>query len=117
MPIMKIIQTLMMSFGSVQRVISIYITSINTTLREQARKHRKVMRCSEPKRKPWEILRNEVSAMFIHGHKSNSKWQAGGKARFIYLPPGYNNDPCIKIFLNVHVKSELIDLEAYEQAA
>ena len=22
-------------------------------------------------------------------------WQAGGKARFIYLPPGYNNDPCM----------------------
>ena len=22
-------------------------------------------------------------------------WQAGGKSRFIYLPPGYNNDPCM----------------------
>ena len=22
-------------------------------------------------------------------------WQSGGKARFIYLPPGYNNDPCM----------------------
>ncbi|HEY5236105.1 MAG TPA: N4-gp56 family major capsid protein [Rhabdochlamydiaceae bacterium] len=22
-------------------------------------------------------------------------WQTGGKARFIYLPPGYNNDPCM----------------------
>lgn len=22
-------------------------------------------------------------------------WQAGGKAKFIYLPPGYNNDPCM----------------------
>jgi len=22
-------------------------------------------------------------------------WQAGGKMRFIYLPPGYNNDPCM----------------------
>ena len=43
-------------------------------------------------------------------------WQAGGKARFIYLPPGYNNDPCIKTE-NVHVKSEVIDLEAYELAA
>lgn len=22
-------------------------------------------------------------------------WQAGGKSRFIYMPPGYNNDPCM----------------------
>lgn len=22
-------------------------------------------------------------------------WQAGGKAKFIYMPPGYNNDPCM----------------------
>lgn len=22
-------------------------------------------------------------------------WQAGGKAKFMYLPPGYNNDPCM----------------------
>ena len=51
------------------------------------------------------------------GHKSNRMWQAGGKARFIYLPPGYNNDPCINTFLNVHVKSEVIDLEAYELVA
>lgn len=41
-------------------------------------------------------------------------WQSGGKARFIYLPPGYNNDPCINN--NVHVKSLLIDLEAYGES-
>lgn len=42
-------------------------------------------------------------------------WQAGGKAKFIYLPPGYNNDPCIKTE-NVHVKSRVIDLETYDYA-
>lgn len=41
-------------------------------------------------------------------------WQAGGKAKFIYLPPGYNNDPCLK--RNEHVKSEVIDLETYDYA-
>lgn len=39
---------------------------------------------------------NDVANCFVVA-KENSKvvWQAGGKAKFIYLPPGYNNDPCM----------------------
>jgi hypothetical protein len=64
------------------------------------------------------LLGQDVANCFVAAKEAYKVvWQAGGKAKFIYLPPGYNNDPCIKIFLNVHVKSEVIDLEAYEQAA
>ena len=90
-------------------------------MREQARKLRKEMRCSELVRKPREICRNDISA----SNGTNKMWQAGGKARFIYLPPGYNNDPCMLrhtagcsfyqgqcIDIVVHYKSYLIDLEA-----
>lgn len=53
-------------------------------------------------------------------------FQAGGRAKFIYLPPGFNNDPallrqtaacqfyqgqCIEF---VHFKPSLIDLETYD---
>jgi N4-gp56 family major capsid protein len=63
-------------------------------------------------------LGNDVANCFVAAKEAYKVvWQAGGKARFIYLPPGYNNDPCIKIFLNVHVKSELIDLETYQLVA
>lgn len=111
MRIMKIIQNPMMSFGYVLHAISIYITNQNITLREQARKLRKKMRCSEPKRKLWEMLRNEASA-YENRLISNRMWQAGGKARFIYLPPGYNNDPYLtdnKAFADL--KSSLIVLK------
>ncbi len=39
---------------------------------------------------------NDIANCFVtakEGYKI--VWQAGGKARFIYLPPGYNNDPCM----------------------
>ena len=39
---------------------------------------------------------NNVANCFVtakEGYKI--VWQAGGKAKFIYLPPGYNNDPCM----------------------
>lgn len=61
---------------------------------------------------------NDIANCFVSAKEGYKVvWQAGGKARFIYLPPGYNNDPCIKNILNVHVKSEVIDLEAYELVA
>lgn len=57
------------------------------------------------------LLGNDIANVFVTAKESYKVvWQAGGKARFIYLPPGYNNDPCIKI--SVHVKSSVIDLEA-----
>ena len=122
---MKIIQNLSMFCGYVLLVIFFIIINQNITLREQARKLRNQMRCSEPKRKPWEICRNDISA-YLFRLTSNSMWQAGGKARFIYLPPGYNNDPCMLrhtagcsfyqgqcIDKVVHSKFSLIDLETY----
>lgn len=64
------------------------------------------------------LLGNDVANCFVSAKEGYKVvWQAGGKAKFIYLPPGYNNDPCINLFLNVHVKSEVIDLETYELAA
>jgi N4-gp56 family major capsid protein len=61
---------------------------------------------------------NDVANCFVTAKEGYKVvWQSGGKARFIYLPPGYNNDPCINNILNVHVKSEVIDLEAYELVA
>ena len=89
--ITRITQSLWMSFGSVLNAISTYIINQNITVREQARKLRKEMRCSELLTKAVEICRNDVSPR----NGVNRKWQAGGKSRFIYLPPGYNNDPCM----------------------
>lgn len=42
------------------------------------------------------LLGNDIANCFVvakEGYKV--VWQAGGKAKFIYLPPGYNNDPCM----------------------
>ncbi len=42
------------------------------------------------------LLGNDIANCFVtakEGYKI--VWQAGGKAKFIYLPPGYNNDPCM----------------------
>ncbi len=42
------------------------------------------------------ILGADVANCFVAAKESYKVvWQAGGKARFIYLPPGYNNDPCM----------------------
>jgi hypothetical protein len=49
---------------------------------------------------------------YVNRLTSNSEWQAGGKARFIYLPPGYNNDPyAIECQQYADVKSTLMDLK------
>lgn len=64
------------------------------------------------------LLGNDIANCFVAAKEGYKVvWQAGGKMKFIYLPPGYNNDPCINQHFNVHVKSEVIDLEAYELAA
>jgi N4-gp56 family major capsid protein len=75
---------------------------------------------------------DDIANCFVAAKESYKVvWQAGGKARFIYLPPGYNNDPCMLrhtagcsfyqgqcIDEVVHYKSSLIDLETYcEQEA
>jgi len=42
------------------------------------------------------VLGNDVANCFITAKEGYKVvWQAGGKAKFIYLPPGYNNDPCM----------------------
>lgn len=42
------------------------------------------------------LLGADVANCFVAAKESYKVvWQAGGKARFIYLPPGYNNDPCM----------------------
>lgn len=39
---------------------------------------------------------NDIANCFVAAKESYKVvWQSGGKARFIYLPPGYNNDPCM----------------------
>lgn len=74
---------------------------------------------------------NNIANCFVSAKEGYKiVWQAGGKAKFIYLPPGYNNDPCMLrhttgcsfyqgqcIEKVVHFKSPLIDLETYELAA
>jgi hypothetical protein len=67
----------------------------NFTVNDLTKKLRKEMRKSEllskaregsPKREPrqkWSVPKGKVTEM----------WQAGGKMKFIYLPPGYGNDP------------------------
>lgn len=58
------------------------------------------------------LLGNDVANCFVAAKESYKiVWQTGGKMKFIYLPPGYNNDPGIKC--NVPVKSRVIDLEPY----
>ncbi len=100
-------------------------------MREQAVKLRKQMRCSDLQRKPVEVGRNDLSTRKSLTMGYQLPWQAGGKARFIYLPPGYNNDPCMLrhtagasfyqgscIEKVVQDKSLLIDLKTYcEQEA
>ncbi len=42
------------------------------------------------------LLGNDVANCFVAAKESYKVvWQSGGKAKFIYLPPGYNNDPCM----------------------
>lgn len=42
------------------------------------------------------LMGNDVANCFVTAKEGYKVvWQAGGKARFIYLPPGYNNDPCM----------------------
>ncbi len=42
------------------------------------------------------LLGNDIANCFITAKEGYKVvWQAGGKARFIYIPPGYNNDPCM----------------------
>lgn len=42
------------------------------------------------------LLNADVANNFISAKEGYKVvWQAGGRARFIYLPPGYNNDPCM----------------------
>ena len=39
---------------------------------------------------------SDVANCFVAAKESYKVvWQAGGKAKFIYMPPGYNNDPCM----------------------
>ena len=40
------------------------------------------------------LLGNDIANCFVSAKEGYKVvWQAGGKAKFIYLPPGYNNDP------------------------
>ncbi len=42
------------------------------------------------------LLGNDIANNFITAKEGYKLvWQAGGKAKFIYLPPGHNNDPCM----------------------
>lgn len=42
------------------------------------------------------LLGNDIANCFVTAKEAYKVvWQAGGKSRFIYLPPGYNNDPCM----------------------
>ena len=42
------------------------------------------------------LLGNDVANCFVSAKEGYKiVWQAGGKAKFIYIPPGYNNDPCM----------------------
>jgi N4-gp56 family major capsid protein len=41
------------------------------------------------------LMGNNVANCFVTAKEGYKVvWQAGGKARFLYLPPGYGNDPC-----------------------
>tara|TARA_R110002126_G_scaffold51939_1_gene141831 strand:+ start:4453 stop:5409 length:957 start_codon:yes stop_codon:yes gene_type:complete len=42
------------------------------------------------------LLGNDVANCFVTAKEGYKVvWQAGGQAKFIYLPPGTNNDPCM----------------------
>lgn len=42
------------------------------------------------------LLGSDIANCFVAAKEAYKVvWQSGGKARFIYLPPGYNNDPCM----------------------
>ncbi len=42
------------------------------------------------------LLGNDIANCFVTAKEGYKLvWQAGGKAKYIYLPPGYNNDPCM----------------------
>jgi N4-gp56 family major capsid protein len=42
------------------------------------------------------LLGQNVANCFVSAKEGYKVvWQAGGKAKFIYMPPGYNNDPCM----------------------
>jgi len=42
------------------------------------------------------LLGSDIANCFVSAREGYKVvWQAGGKAKFIYLPPGYNNDPCM----------------------
>ena len=42
------------------------------------------------------LLGNDIANCFVSAKEAYKVvWQTGGKAKFIYLPPGYNNDPCM----------------------
>ena len=42
------------------------------------------------------LLGSDIANCFVSAKEAYKVvWQAGGKARFIYMPPGYNNDPCM----------------------
>ena len=42
------------------------------------------------------LLGNDIANCFFSAREGYKVvWQAGGKMKFIYLPPGYNNDPCM----------------------
>lgn len=42
------------------------------------------------------LLGNDIANCFVSAKEAYKVvWQSGGKARFIYMPPGYNNDPCM----------------------
>ena len=42
------------------------------------------------------LLGNDIANCFVAAKEAYKVvWQAGGKARFIYMPPGFNNDPCM----------------------
>jgi len=66
----------------------------------------------------------DVANCFVAAKESYKVvWQAGGKMKFIYLPPGYNSDPCMLrhtagcSFDDIDEgKSSLIDLEACDYA-
>lgn len=61
------------------------------------------------------MLGNDIANCFVTAKEGYKVvWQAGGKARFIYLPPGYNNDPLeLESQQDADVKLFLIDMEGY----
>jgi N4-gp56 family major capsid protein len=62
------------------------------------------------------LLGNDVANCFVTAYEGYKVvHRSGGKAKFIYMPPGMNNDPCIAG--NVQAKPRVIDLESYELAA